>query len=112
MTSPYIRDRDDKIILDARLTVSKLVVSLSNSAAMIAELTTTRGETWVPAKSWTYRSAGAWVLNTQGIAEEATVTVPVMKENKTYRARISSRSWLPMTVASVEWSGQAFTSRR
>lgn len=112
LTSPYIRDRDDKIILDARLTVSKLVVSLSNSAAMIAELTYNMGKTWAPAKSWSYRAAGAWVLNTQGIAEEATVTVPVMKENKTYRARISSRSWLPMTVASVEWSGQAFTSRR
>ena len=112
LTSPYIRDRDDKIILDARVTVSKLTVSLSNSVAMTADVTHDTGKTWKIAKTWLYRPAGAWVLATQGVAEEATVTVPVMKENKTYRARISSKSWLPMTVASVEWSGQAFTSRR
>lgn len=112
LSSPYIRDREDKIILDARLTVSKLSISISNSAAMLASLSYDMGKTWVPAKSWSHRVSGAWVLNQQSIAEEATVTVPVMKENKKYRARISSSSWLPMTVASVEWAGQAFTSRR
>ncbi len=112
LTSPYIRDREDKIILDARLTVSKLAVSISNSAAMLAELSYDMGKSWRTAKSWVYREAGNWILNTQGIAEEATITVPVMKENKKYRARLRSRSWLPMTLAVIEWSGQAFTNRR
>jgi hypothetical protein len=85
---------------------------MANSAAMLAEISTDRGKTWDTAKSWTYRTAGIWVLNTQEVAEEYSVTAPIMKENKTYRARISSRSWLPLTVASVEWAGQAFTSRR
>src|SRR5690606_12200657 len=111
LTSPYLRDRNDKIVLDARLTVSKLIVSLSNSSAMIVYLSNDMGKTWNVSKSWAHRQAGDWVLNTQGIAEEATVTAPVMRENKKYRARISSRSWLPMTVAIVEWTGQAFTSR-
>lgn len=112
LTSPYIRDRDDKIILDARLTISKLTVSMSNTAAMIVEVSTDLSKTWKPAKAWIYRPVGGWVLNTQGIAEEAVTTVPIMKENKAYRARIRSRSWLPMTVAVIEWAGQAFTSRR
>lgn len=112
LTSPYIRDDKDKIILDARLTVSKLTVSVANSAALLAEISTDRGKTWNLAKSWVYRTAGIWVLNTQEVAEEYSLSVPIMKENKTYRARLSSRSWLPMTVASVEWAGQAFTSRR
>lgn len=111
LTSPYLRDREDKIILEARLTVSKLAISVSNSAAMLATLSYDMGKTWKPAKSWSHRVSGAWILNEQSIAEEATISVPVMKENKTYRARISSRSWLPMTVASIEWAGQAFTSR-
>lgn len=112
LTSPYIRDRDDKIILDARLTISKLTVSMSNSAAVIAAISHDLGKTYKTAKSWIYRPVGGWILNAQGVAEEASVTVPVMKENKAYRARLSSRSWLPLTISVVEWSGQAFTSRR
>ena len=112
LTSPYIRDYKDKIILDARLTISKLTVSLSNSAAAVADVSYDLGKTWKTAKSWIHRPVGGWTLNTQGVAEEAVVTVPIMKENKAYRARLSSRSWLPMTVAVVEWAGQAFTSRR
>lgn len=112
LTSPYIRDRDDKIILDARLTISKLTVSMSNSAASTTSLSYNLGKTWQTVKSWIYRPVGGWVLNTQTVAEEATVTIPVMKENKAYRARISSRSWLPLTISVVEWAGQAFTSRR
>lgn len=112
LTSPYIRDRDDKIILDARLTISKLTVSMSNSAASTTSLSYDLGKTWKVAKSWVARQVGGWVLNTQDVAEEAVVTVPVMKENKAYRARISSRSWLPLTISVVEWAGQAFTSRR
>jgi hypothetical protein len=111
LTSPYIRDRDDKIILDARLTISKLTVSLSNTAAVVVTLSGDRGVTWRPAKSWIYRPVGLWVLNTQSVAEGAVITAPVMKENSAYRAKISSRSWLPLTISVVEWAGQAFTSR-
>lgn len=112
LTSPYIRDRDDKIILDARLTISKLTVSMSNSAAATMSLSKDLGKTYSVAKSWIYRPVGGWELNTQKVAEEFTLTVPVMKENKAYRARIDSRSWLPLTISVVEWAGQAFTSRR
>ncbi|ANH51099.1 tail protein [Pseudomonas phage VSW-3] len=112
LTSPYIRDRNDKIILDARLTISKLIVSMSNSAASVTSLSYDLGKTWKVAKTWINRDTGGWSLNTQSVAEETTITVPVMKENKAYRARIASRSWLPLTVAVVEWAGQAFTSRR
>jgi hypothetical protein len=111
LTSPYIRDRKDKIILDAKLTVSKLTVSMANSAAMVATVSHDLGKTFKPAKSWIYRPVGGWVLNTQKVAEEAVVTVPVMKDNKAYRMKLSSRSWLPLTVSVVEWAGQAFTAR-
>lgn len=112
LTSPYIRDHKDKIILDARLTISKLTVSMSNTSAVVVELSHDLGVTWKTAKSWIYRPVGGWILNTQGVAAEAAITVPVMKENKAYRARISSRSWLPLTISVVEWAGQAFTNRR
>lgn len=112
LTSPYIRDSKDKIILDAKLTISKLTVAMSNSAAQVTELSYNLGKTWKVVKSWIYRPVGGWELSTQKVAEEASITVPIMKENKAYRARISSHSWLPLTISVVEWAGQAFTSRR
>jgi hypothetical protein len=112
LTSPYIRDRKDKIILDARLTISKLTLSTSNSSAAVVDLTYDLGKTWRTVKSWIARPVGTWVLGTQDVAQESVVSVPIMKENKSYRARISSRSWLPLTLSVVEWAGQAFTSRR
>lgn len=111
LTSPYIRDKDDKIILDARVSVTKLAVSVSNSVAISVLLSYDLGKTWKVSRDWIDRPAGGWRLGAQSIAEEHSLSVPVMKENKAYRARISSRNWLPLTISVVEWSGQAFTSR-
>lgn len=112
LTSPYLRDRNDKIILDAKLTVTKKVVSLARSAAVTASVSTDGGKAWTVVRSWVSRPVGQWVLNTQSVPEQVSLTVPVMKDNKTYRLKLASQLWLPLTVSVVEWSGQAFTSRR
>lgn len=112
LTSPYIRDRQDRAILDAKLTVTKLAVSVTNTAALTAEISTDAGKTYRTALDWTSRPVGGWVLNTQSVDEQKTLTVPVQKDNKTYRARLRSASWLPLTLSVVEWTGQVFTSRR
>lgn len=113
-TAPYIRDRKDKAILDGRLTVTKLAVTLSDSAAFRSTL---RGMTEpeslaVQGINWMYRQAGLWVLNTQPVADTATVTVPIMREIRDYRLQLKSRNWLPFTLSSIEYSGQFFTARR
>lgn len=112
LTSPYLRDRQDRVILDAKLTVTKLNASLTNTAALVAELSVDSGKTWKVATSWIARPVGGWILNTQRVEEQKTLPIPVMKDNKTYRLRLSSDGWLPLTVSVMEWSGQAFTSRR
>lgn len=112
LTSPYLRDAKDRVILDAKLTVTKLTVSLANSAAMVGELTVNEGRTWKQAVNWLARKAGGWVLNTQPVETQKTLPIPVMKDNKTYRVRMRSLDWLPLTISVVEWAGQAFTSRR
>lgn len=112
LTSPYLRDRNDKIILDAKLTVTKKTVSLANSAGIIAQISTDGGKTWRTTLDWVARAVGGWVLNTQAVPDQQSLTVPVMKDNKTYRLKLASRNWLPLTISVVEWSGQAFTSRR
>ena len=109
-TNPYMRDRQDKAVLDGRLTVGKLTVTVADTAAMNATITAHGTSNEV--LTWVYRPAGSWLLNKQQIAEATSVTVPVMKEIRDYRLRLSSRNWLPLTVSSIEWQGQFFTSRR
>lgn len=111
LTSPYMRDDKDRVVLDAKLTVSKLTVSLAFSAGVLAETSTDGGKTYRQSANWVARPAGAWTLNTQRIEDQKTLPVPVMKDNKTYRTRLRSVSWLPLTVSVVEWAGQVFTRR-
>lgn len=111
LTSPYLRDSKDRVILDAKLTVTKLTVSLYQSAALVASISTDKGKSYKPSASWIARPAGGWVINTQAVEAQKTLPVPVMKDNKTYRCKLASTSWLPMTVGVIEWAGQAFTSR-
>lgn len=112
ITSPYLRDREDRVILDAKLTVSKLTASLTNSAALTALISVDAGKSWKEATAWVARPVGGWVLNTQRVEEQKTLPIPVMRDNKTYRVRLRSNNWLPLTVSVIEWAGQAFTSRR
>ncbi|WYW04344.1 tail protein [Pseudomonas phage vB_PpuP-Kurepalu-1] len=113
-TAPYMRDSKDKAVLDSRLTLTAFQITLSESAALRAYL---RGYSDpVSAESrivdWIYRPAGTWVLNTQQVAPVVTLPVHVLREIREFRLRIASRNWLPMTLTSIEWSGQFFTQRR
>lgn len=110
LTSPYIRDYKDRPILDGRLVISRLSVTVADSAAMVAQRVTDDREQEV--LNWVYRPVGKWVLGTQQIADNRTLTVPVMKEVRDYRMRLKSRNWLPLTLSAIEWVGQFFTSRR
>lgn len=113
-TAPYIRTREGRAILDSRLTVTKLVVTVADTSAL---RTSMRGisapvEDEQMGVDWIARPLGSWVLNTQQIVDTASITVPVMKEVRDYRLRMFSRNWLPLTLSSIEWSGQFFTTRR
>lgn len=112
-TAPVMRDRQEKAILDGRLTLTKLAVTVADSAAMRSTLRAMSAPVsdGQPGLDWVHRQAGLWVLNTQQIADTLTVTVPVMKEVRAFRLRLMSRNWLPLTVASIEWAGQFFTGR-
>jgi hypothetical protein len=115
LTNPYMRDRDDKAILDARLTLGNLNITLLESSAMnvsIQDLVDSENTGFVPTLKWIARTANAWVLNTQQLADTATVVAGVYKEIRDCKVKLASRSWLPLTISSIEWQGQFFTRRR
>jgi hypothetical protein len=114
-TNPYMRDRNDKAILDARLTLGNLNVTLFESSALnvsIQDLVDASNTDFVPTLKWIARTANSWVLNTQQVADTATVVAGVYKEIRDCKVKLASRSWLPLTISSIEWQGQFFTRRR
>ena len=113
LTNPYMRDEEGKAILDGRLTLGTLVVTLVDSAACKARTKDleTLDQTEVEVLNWVARPAGAWILNKQQIEETANITVGVYKEIRNVKVKLSSRSWLPFGLSAIEWSGQFFTRR-
>jgi hypothetical protein len=115
LTNPFMRDKDGKAILDARLTLGNLNVTLFESSALnvsICDLVDADNDMFVPTLKWVARAANSWVLNTQQVAPTATVVAGVYKEIRECKVKLASRSWLPMTISSIEWQGQFFTRRR
>lgn len=113
-TSPYIRDRNGQAILDSRLTLGSLDVTVFQSSALdvsVADLVNA-DQSFIETQRWVARAANSWILNTQEVKETATVPVAIFKEIREFKVKLASRSWLPLTISSIEWTGQFFTRRR
>lgn len=112
-TAPYVRDSKDKAILDGRLTLSGMKITVAQTSAMRAYLrNNTEDAPGLLITDWIYRDAGTWTLNTQHVAMSATIPVHILREIREFRLRLAARNWLPFTLSSIEWSGQFFTQRR
>ena len=112
-TAPYMRDAKEKAILDCTMIIGTYSLTLVKSCAVRGYL---RGMSQpvsaeVNVLDWIYRPSGDWILNTQQIADVATVEADIQQEIREFKLRLASRNWLPLTVSSIEWSGQFFTQR-
>lgn len=108
-TSPYLRDRNDKAIINGRLTLSNLTVSVSNTGGVLGELI-------LPDRELTMTTFDGRILTRQGNQvgraplTTTTVRVPVHKEIREFKLRLSALTWLPLTITGMEWLGQWFSS--
>ncbi|AEX65876.1 tail tuber protein B [Pseudomonas phage Bf7] len=115
LTNPYIRDKDGKAILDGRLTLGNMNVTVFESSAMdvsICDLVNADSKAYAETLRWVARNANDWVLNTQQVADTASVVVGVYKEVRDCKVKLAGRSWLPLTLSAIEWQGQFYTRRR
>lgn len=111
-TNPYIRDRNDKAIINGRLTISRYSTYLADSGGMIATVTTPgRGEYQV--LDWTGRTVGrpTAAVGIQPIATGA-VPVPIGRETREFTYKLQAKKWLPLTLTAIEWVGQLFYNQR
>lgn len=111
-TNPYIRDRNEKAIINGRLTINRYSTYVADSGGMIATVTTPgRGEYQV--LDWTGRMVGrpSSEVGIQPIATGA-VPVPVGRETREFTYKLKAKKWLPFTLTAIEWVGQLFYNQR
>jgi hypothetical protein len=112
LTSPYVRDDNDKALVNGRLVVNKYSVSFTDSGGVDVLLTDNNGTNRKIAQFNGRLVGHSNNLIGQVPISTTTVNVPVGRANTEHRVTFQSKSCLPMTVSAVEWVGQLFTSGR
>ena len=112
LTSPVRRDPNGQPIMQGRLTVSKLDVHYKDAGGFVAAVTSSYGGT-EQALRFNGRVLGQ-AANMVGVIPITTGSTPVFvgRESKDYVCKISSRSWMPLSITRVTWTGQWFLNHR
>lgn len=129
LTSPVRRDQNGQPIMQGRLTVNKLDVYYKNAGGFEATVTSRYGITqqynnfdWsvtntaygkVTALRFNGRLLGV-NPNMVGVIPITTGNTPVFigREAKDYVCKISARSWMPLSITRITWTGQWFMNHR
>lgn len=110
-TNPFMRDRDGKSIINGRLTLSNLTLSIVNSGGLegFVEFSGRRKQA--------VRFEGRTLTRTTNLVGrtpivDAGVKLPVFHEVRECQVGFRALNWLPLTVAGIEWKGQFFNNLR
>lgn len=107
LTSPYLRDKEDKPILGGRLTVSSVDVTVADTGALDAFIELPDREAVTPGFDGRLLTRKGNLAGRSPMVNR-TVKIPVYKEIRDYKLRLEARDWLPLTITGVEWVGQLF----
>lgn len=106
-TNPYKRDEGGQALVQGRLTITSLTASYKDTAAIKADVITKFGTQTV--LDFRGRILGE-NNNLIGIHPVSRGSVPMFigREAREYRIAIKSVAWYPVTLTSLEWTGQSF----
>lgn len=110
-TNPYIRDRNDKAIINGRLTLSHLEVAVTDTGGIVGYVEST--DRSIKMKMFD----GRILTRTQNKVGRAplvttTIKVPVFKEIREANVCLVAHNWLPLSITGIEWLGQWFSNVR
>lgn len=110
-TNPYMRDRNDKVVTTGRLVLTRVIATLADTGALLANATFSGSTKTV--REFTGRLTGR-APNKVGVTPvvDTTVTIPIGRETNQVRYSLHSKLWLPLTVTALEWVGQYFSNSR
>jgi hypothetical protein len=107
LTNPYRKNYQGAVSLEGRTTVTAIKPTVHGTGGMWA--TVTAHELTSVALDFNGR-----VLNTPLTVAGAhplysgTLSIPVGRETREYSLTLTAKTWLPMTITSIEWTGQYF----
>lgn len=110
-TNPYMKDRNDQPILAARLTLGRVSIAVTDTGG--ASITVSWAGQETTALKFTGRIVGQ-PANQVGRQPIVTTSISgyIGKEVKECKYTVSAVNWLPLTVNSIDWVGQAFFNSR
>lgn len=110
-TNPYPKDRQGQTITFGRFTLGSVRLSVADTGGLVVS-TDVRGSTHVALdfNGFSVGGPGA-VLGTQPIVTTQ-LQAWVGGEVRECSFTVTSKRWLPLTVTSIEWSGQVFNRQR
>ncbi|BAP15839.1 putative tail tubular protein B [Ralstonia phage RSJ2] len=111
ITPPYVRDQNDRAIVNGNLTVTQYAVSLIDTAGMDAVRTSENMDTTVAKFNGRVLGRVNNLIGRQAVTS-TTIQVPCAKGNLRHRMKFVSRNWLPMGISAIEWTGQFFNNAR
>lgn len=111
LTPPFVRDRNDKAIVNGRLVVGRYSVSVADTGGLDAWLHSLGTSRHV----FSFNGRRVGISNNQVGRQPittASLQIPVGRSNTEHTMSFHSRKWLPMALTAIEWVGQLFLNSR
>jgi len=110
-TNPFIKDRAGSPILDGRLTLGRVRISVANTGGLYVDVTSSQGTKTVTDFNGRILGDASNKIGYQPVVTTA-VYGNVGKEIRQCSYKIKSRTWLPLTITALEWVGQYFNNTK
>lgn len=110
-TNPFMRDQNGQAILSGRTTVGKIRVAVTDTAAMVCDVTA-RGSTRTTLNFTGRVLADPTNLVGRQPVVSTDLSATIGGEVRECSYRLSAVRWLPFTVNAIEWQGQSFNRGR
>jgi len=110
-TPPFVRDRNEKAVVNGRLTVSRYLLSVAETGGFDAYLHSPQGRKHILTFNGRMVGHSGNLVGYQPV-HNATLSVPAGRSNTEHTIEITSRLWLPLAITSLEWAGQWFLNSR
>ncbi|WNV48172.1 tubular tail protein B [Caulobacter phage Quill_5.2] len=108
-TNPYMRDKNGRAIVNGRLTLGRLSIGVADTGGLVVSLVTTSGQQVSANFNGRLLGRASDVLGSQPIVTTS-VPAPVGREVREVEYTIQAKSFLPLTVTAIEWTGQYFNN--
>ncbi|KVE35684.1 phage nozzle protein [Burkholderia sp. BDU5] len=111
LTPPFVRDQNDKALINGRLVVGRYSVSVSDTGGLDAWIHATSQDQ----KVFKFNGRRVGLSNNQVGRQPITTAalqIPAGRANIEHTMSLHSRKWLPMALTAIEWVGQLFLNSR